>query len=173
MVAKLVTGLLQTRSGAERAIERVMSCGYRRDAISIVMSHAARGHRVEGGRGSRAAAGADVATSGAAGAGGGAFAALGAGAAFPDLGVVAAGPIGAALAAGGGAGGLAGALAAAGIPEHRARVYEAGLRQGEILVGVHAQSQRDAEILEMILEYAGAENVRSDSAMRRPYDSFI
>ncbi|WP_438014040.1 hypothetical protein WMF18_24330 [Sorangium sp. So ce315] len=149
-----------------------MSCGYRRDAISIVMSHAARGQHVEGGAGSRAA-GADVATFGAAGAAAGAFAALDAGAAFPDLGIVAAGPIGAALGAGGAPAGLVGALAAAGVPEHRARVYEAGLQQGEILVGVHAQSQRDAEILEMILEYAGAENVRSDSATRRPYDSFI
>ncbi|MGK3992534.1 hypothetical protein [Sorangium sp. So ce1024] len=165
MVAKLVTGLLHTWSGAERAIERVIGCGYRRDAISIVMSHAGRGQRVEGGTGSRATAGADVATSGAA-------EAVGAFAAFPDLGIVAAGPIEAALAAGG-ADGLVGALVAAGVPEHRARVHEACLQRGEILVGVHAQSQRDAEILEMILEVAGAENVRSDSAMRRPYDSFI
>ncbi|WP_437730355.1 hypothetical protein [Sorangium sp. So ce1335] len=178
-----------------------MSCGYRRDAISLVMSHAARGQRVEGGTGSSAAAGAGIdgaafgavgagavgagagavgAGAGAVGAGAGAVgtaaasAALGATVTFPRLGIVAAGPMEAALAgADGAAGGLVGALVAAGVPEHRARVHEAGLQQGEILVGVHAQSHRDAEILEMILEYAGAENVRSDSARRRPYDSFI
>ncbi|WP_437284502.1 hypothetical protein [Sorangium sp. So ce406] len=168
---KLVTGLLQTRADAERAVERVMSCGYRRDTISVVMSHAARGQHVESGTSAKAA---DVGRGGAAGAAVVTVAALGTSAAFPGLGLVAAGPIEAALAgAGSAAGGLVGALVAAGIPEHRARVYETGLQQGEILVGVHAQSQRDAEILEMILEYAGAENVRSDSALRRPYDSFI
>lgn len=167
MKAKVVTGLLQTRAEAERAVERIMSCGYRRDTISVVMGHAARGQHVESGTGAKAT---DTAMGGAAGAAVVTFAALGTSAAFPGLGLVAAGPIEAALA---GAGSAAGALVAAGIPEHRARVYETGLQQGAILVGVHAQSQRDAEILEMILEYAGAENVRSDSALKRPYDSFI
>ncbi|WP_437685465.1 hypothetical protein [Sorangium sp. So ce176] len=166
MKAKVVTGLLQTRADAERAVERIMSCGYRRDAISVVMGHAALGQHVESGTSAKAA---DTAMGGA-GAAVVTFAALGTSAAFPGLGLVAAGPIEAALA---GAGSAAGALVAAGIPEHRARVYETGLQQGAILVGVHAQSQRDAEILEMILEYAGAENVRSDSALKRPYDSFI
>ncbi|WP_437934048.1 hypothetical protein [Sorangium sp. So ce341] len=146
-----------------------MSCGYKRDAISLVMSDAARGERVESGIGSRAAA--DV---GVGGAGFAAFATAGASVAFPGLELVVTGPLGSALAgAGSAAGGLVGALAGAGVPEHRARVYENGLRQGEVLVGVHASSERDAEILEMILEVSGAENVRSESAQRRPYDSFI
>ncbi|XXX72743.1 hypothetical protein WMF30_34345 [Sorangium sp. So ce134] len=147
-----------------------MSCGYKRDAISLVMSDAARGERVESGTGSRAVAG----VGGAVGAAFAAFAAAGATMAFSGLGLVVAGPLEAALAgAGSAAGGLVGALVGAGVPEHRARDYESGLRQGAILVGVHATSQRDAEILELILEYSGAENVRSESAERRPYDSFI
>ena len=54
MRAKLVTGLLKTRVDAERAIERVMSCGYKRDAISVVIGHGARRPHVETGTGSRA-----------------------------------------------------------------------------------------------------------------------
>ncbi|WP_437964071.1 hypothetical protein WMF04_30685 [Sorangium sp. So ce260] len=155
-----------------------MSCGYKRDAISLVMGDPARGHRVESGTGSKAVAGAGLggAVGGAVGAAFAAFAAIGASVAFPGLGLVVAGPIEAVLAgagAGSAAGGLVGALVGAGIPEHRARAYEGGLRQGAILVGVHATSERDAEILEMILEYSGAENVRSESAQRLPYDSFI
>ncbi|WP_437739534.1 hypothetical protein WME73_28370 [Sorangium sp. So ce302] len=170
MRPKLVTGLVRTWSDAERSVERVMSCGYTRDAISLVMSGAGRDHRAVDGT---AGAAADV---GGAGAASTALVVLGAGAAFPGLGLVAAGPIEAALAgagAGGAAGGLVDALVSAGIPEHRASIYDSGLRQGAILVGVNASSERDAEILELILEYAGAEDVRSESSQRRPYDSFI
>ncbi|WP_231864253.1 hypothetical protein [Sorangium cellulosum] len=170
MRPKLVTGLVRTWSDAERSVERVMSCGYTRDAISLVMS-AGRDHRAVDGT---AGAAADV--GGAAGAASTALVVLGAGAVFPGLGLVAAGPIEAALAgagAGGAAGGLVDALVGAGIPEHRASIYDSGLRQGAILVGVNASSERDAEILELILEYAGAEDVRSESSQRRPYDSFI
>ncbi|WP_437766309.1 hypothetical protein WMF27_25270 [Sorangium sp. So ce281] len=133
-----------------------MSCGYTRDTISLVMG--------------------DAGSDGTAGAVSAALVGLGASVAFPGLGLVAAGPIGAALAgagARGAAGGLVDALVSAGIPEHRASIYDSGLRQGAILVGVNASSERDAEILELILEYAGAEDVRSESSQRRPYDSFI
>jgi hypothetical protein len=148
-----------------------MSCGYTRDAISLVMSDAGSDQRAVDGT---AGAAADV--GGAAGAASTSLVVLGASVAFPDLGLVAAGPIEAALAgagAGGAAGGLVDALVSAGIPEHRASIYDSGLRQGAILVGVNASSERDAEILELILEYAGAEDVRSESSQRRPYDSFI
>ncbi|WP_437541641.1 hypothetical protein WME97_27605 [Sorangium sp. So ce367] len=121
-------------------------------------------------------AGATADVGGAAGAASIALVVLGASVAFPGLGLVAAGPIEAALAGagvGGAAGGLVDALVSAGIPEHRASIYDSGLRQGAILVGVNASSERDAEILELILEYAGAEDVRSESSQRRPYDSFI
>lgn len=172
MRAKLVTGLVRTWSDAERSVERVMSCGYTRDAISLVMSDAVRDQHAEGGAAGPAA---DVGGTGSASA---ALPVLGTSAAFPGLGLVAAGPIEAALAgagasAGSAAGGLVDALVGAGIPEHQASVYDSGLRQGAILVGVNASSERDVEILELILEYAGAEDVRSESSQRRPYDSFI
>ncbi|WP_437585746.1 hypothetical protein [Sorangium sp. So ce1000] len=169
MTTKLVTGLVRTWSDAERSVERVMSCGYTRDAISLVMSDAGGGQRAEGGTGPGAAPGVGT----AAGSTSAALAVLGAGVALPGLGLVAAGPIEAALAGGDERGGLVAALVAAGISEHRASAYDSGLQQGAILVGVNASSERDAEILELILVVAGAEDVRSDSSQGRPYDSFI
>ncbi|WP_437274831.1 hypothetical protein WME90_26660 [Sorangium sp. So ce375] len=170
MRTKLVTGLVRTWSDAERSVERVMSCGYTRDAISLVMTDAGRGQRAESRAGSDAATG----VGGAPGASAAALAVLGTSVAFPGLGLVAAGPIEAALAdAGDATGGLVTALVGAGIPEHRASAYDSGVGQGAILVGVNASSERDVEILELILEYAGAEDVRSESSRGRPYDSFI
>jgi hypothetical protein len=159
--ARLVAGLMRTRADAERAVERVMRYGFRRDIISLVASDAAPGQELERGGaalGSLAAASGAVSTT----------------VVIAGLGLVAAGPLAAALAGAGDAPcGLVGALAGAGVSEHRARAYEAGLREGAVLVAVHVHSERDAEILALILEYAGAEDVRSESAPRRPYDSFI
>jgi hypothetical protein len=79
--------------------------------------------------------------------------------------LVVAGPIIAALAgAGAGAttGGIIGALVGAGIPEHRAKVYDAGLREGGILLGVETKSGDDADKLETLLEDLGAVHVRQE-----------
>jgi hypothetical protein len=54
-----------------------------------------------------------------------------------------------------------GGLIGAGIPEHRAKVYEAGIREGGILVGVQPKDDRDAEDIEHLLEDVGAKNVRT------------
>jgi len=78
---------------------------------------------------------------------------------------VIAGPIAAALAglgAGGAAGGLIGALVGAGIPEYRAKVYEAGLRGGGILVGVEARDDEEVDRLEELLDQLGAEHIRTE-----------
>ena len=55
-----------------------------------------------------------------------------------------------------------GALVGAGIPEHRAKVYDAGLRSGGILIGVEPKSDDDADKLEKLLEELGAEHVRQE-----------
>ncbi|WP_437669691.1 hypothetical protein [Sorangium sp. So ce131] len=146
---------MRTRSDADGVVERLMGCGYRREAVSLVTLDAPRTQDVCGPMG-------------------GALSAAVASVVVPGLGLVAAGPVAAALAGAGSAvGGIAGALVVAGVPEGRAQVYEAGLKQGAVLVCVYAYSERDKEILEMLLEYAGAENVRSESLQERPYDSFI
>ena len=53
-------------------------------------------------------------------------------------------------------------LIGAGIPEHRARVYETGLQTGGILVGVEARADDDVEKLEKLFEDLGAEHVRAE-----------
>jgi hypothetical protein len=66
---------------------------------------------------------------------------------LPGLGLVIAGPIAAGLAgagAGGAAGGLIGALIGWGIPEERVKEYEAGIRQGGILMGVRPRTPDEA-----------------------------
>ena len=94
-----------------------------------------------------------------------AIAAVGTTIALPGVGLVIAGPIAAALAgagAGGATGGLIGALIGAGIPEHRAKVYDASLRSGGILLGIEAKTDEDADQLEKLLGDIGAEHVRQE-----------
>ena len=94
-----------------------------------------------------------------------AIAAVGTSLVIPGLGLIVAGPLAAALAgagAGGAAGSLIGALVGAGIPEHRAKVYEAGLKQGGILIGVEAETEEEAKALERMLEARGGENLKRD-----------
>jgi hypothetical protein len=64
---------------------------------------------------------------------------------------VIAGPIAAGLAgagAGGLTGGVLGALVGAGIPEDRAKEYESGIKEGNIVMGVNPRSDDDATYLE-------------------------
>ena len=53
-----------------------------------------------------------------------------------------------------------GLLVGAGIPEHRAKIYDAGLREGGILLGVHAKSEEDADRIEKVFESLNAQKVR-------------
>jgi hypothetical protein len=80
-----------------------------------------------------------------------AVAAIGTTLAIPGLGLVIAGPIAAAVAgagAGAAGGGLIGALIGWGLPEERVKSYEAGIRDGGILLGVTPRSEEDAAYFE-------------------------
>jgi hypothetical protein len=165
--AKLVTGLFKTRVAAEAAVDAIIKRGYTRDDISVLMSDATKNKEFAVETGTHAADGAGIggAVGGAIGATLAAIAAVGTTIALPGLGLVIAGPIAAALAgagAGGATGGVIGALIGAGIPEHRAKVYDAGLRGGGILLGVEAKTDEDVKKLEQLLEDIGAEHVRSE-----------
>ncbi|HEX8143477.1 MAG TPA: hypothetical protein VF553_12830 [Pyrinomonadaceae bacterium] len=165
--AKLVTGLFKTRVAAEAAVDAIIKRGYTRDDISVLMSDSTKNKEFALQTGTHAADGAGIggALGGALGATLAAIAAVGTTIALPGLGLVIAGPIAAALAgagAGGATGGLIGALIGAGIPEHRAKVYDAGLRGGGILLGVEAKTDEDVSKLEKLLEDIGAEHVRSE-----------
>jgi hypothetical protein len=50
----------------------------------------------------------------------------------------------------------------AGIPEYRAKVYETGLREGGILIGVEARSDEEVDVLESLLEDVGGSHVRTE-----------
>jgi hypothetical protein len=153
--SRLVTGLFRDRDSAERAYQSVAQRGYGKDDVSLVMSddtrkrHFASGER-ETELGSKAAQGAGIggAIGGTIGAIAAAVAAVGTSIALPGLGLVIAGPIAAALAgagAGAATGGLVGALIGWGIPEERVKEYEAGIKEGGILMGVRPRNPEDAD----------------------------
>ncbi len=166
-MAKLVTGLFKTRAAAEAAVDAILKRGYSRDDISVMMSDATKSKEFAVETGTHAADGAGIggALGGTVGAVLAAIAAVGTAITLPGLGLIIAGPIVAALAgagAGGAAGGLIGALVGMGIPEHRAKVYDAGLRGGGILLGVEAKTKEEATELEKLLEDIGGEHIRQE-----------
>src|SRR5437016_5879953 len=164
---KLITGLFPNRVAAESAVDAILKRGYTRDDISVLMSDSTRSkefalqtrtHAVDG-------AGIGGAIGGAVGAVLAALVAVGTTLFLPGINLVIAGPIAAALAgagAGGATGGLIGGLIGAGIPEHRAKVYDSGIRGGGILLGVEAKSKEDVDKLATLLEDIGAEYVRTE-----------
>lgn len=165
--AKLVTGLFKSKVAAEAAVDALLKRGFTREDISVLMSDetrskhfalASRTHAADG-LGIGAAAGGTV------GAVLAAIAAVGSTLFLPGLNLVIAGPIAAALAglgAGGAAGGVIGALIGAGIPEYRAKVYEAGIKGGGILIGVEARTDEEIDRIEDLLDELGAEHVRTE-----------
>lgn len=164
---KLVTGLFKNKVAAEAAVDALLKRGYSRDDISVLMSDATRTKEFALQTRSHAADGAGIggAVGGAVGAVLAAIVAVGSTIFLPGINLVIAGPIAAALAgagAGGVTGGLIGGLIGAGIPEYRAKVYEAGIRGGGILLGVESRSDDEVEKLEELLEAIGAEHVRAE-----------
>jgi hypothetical protein len=92
--------------------------------------------------------------------------------AVPGVGpLIAAGPIlamlsGAAL--GGALGGFTGALVGAGIPEFEARQFEGRLREGNILISVHAEDSDEASRIRQVFKEEKAENITASSEATVP-----
>ena len=165
--AKLITGLFKNRVAAEAAVDAILKRGYTRDELSVLMSDATRNKEFAVQARTHAADGAGIggALGTAVGAVLAAIVAVGSTITLPGINLVIVGPIAAALAgAGAGAvtGGVIGALIGAGIPEYRAKVYEAGLKEGGILLGVEAREAEDVDKLEHLLEDVGAQHVRAE-----------
>ena len=166
MSKNFVTGLFKTRAAAEAAVDAIIKRGYTRDDISVLMSDATKNKEFAVQTRSHAADGMGVggAIGGTVGAVLLAILAVGTSIAIPG-GIFIAGPVAAALAgAGAGAttGGLIGLLIGTGITEHRAKVYDTGVRGGGILLGVEAKASDDVDKLETLLEDIGAEYVRAE-----------
>ena len=155
--SRMMTGMFRDRDSAEGAYRSLTSRGYTKDDVNVLMSDETRKrHFSEDGPdtdlGNKALEGAAV------GAGiGGTLGAILAGIAavgtlaIPGVGLIAAGPIAAALAglgAGAATGGLIGALVGAGIPEEQAKLYDKGIQEGGIVMGVTPRSDEDADYFE-------------------------
>lgn len=155
--SRMLTGMFRDRDAAERAYNTLASRGYSNDDVDLIMTDETRkAHfgedNVETELGTKAmeGAGKGSAIGGTVGAIVGAVAAIGTSLLIPGLGLVVAGPIVAALAgagAGGLTGGIIGALIGHGIPEERARLYEQGLKDGHIVMGIKPRNDEDGNYI--------------------------
>jgi hypothetical protein len=97
--------------------------------------------------------------------------------AIPGIGpFIAAGPLMAALAGvaiGGTTGGLIGALVGMGIPEYEAKRYEGKLREGGILISVHAEDAKARARAKDVFELAGAEDISYTSEASVPRNESV
>jgi len=167
----MVTGLFKDRDSAERAYGSLSTRGYGKDDLNMIMSDDTRKkhfaddkHDAATDLGDKAweDAGKGAAIGSGVGATIAAVLAIGTTLAIPGLNLLVAGPLVAALAgagAGGLTGGLIGALVGHGIPEEKAKEYDKGIRDGNIMMGVNARTDEDAEYFENEFRTHRGENV--------------
>jgi hypothetical protein len=167
---RVLTGLFTDRDSAERAYQACVDRDYEIGEVNVVLSEGTRKQyfsddsEIASELARRKAEGGELG-----GPSGGRlsilvtiFAAVGAAVVVPALGFVMAGPLAVALGAAGAAGltaGLIGALGDWGIPEERIRQYEAGIRDGGILMMVEARSDDDARQIEQEWKTIGGRDV--------------
>jgi hypothetical protein len=161
---KAVFGIVKTENQAINIANQLQSAGFSPNDISVLFPDRtgtrdfAHEQHTKAPEGAAAGAGSGAVLGGALGwmAGIGALA-------IPGLGpFIAAGPIMAALAgagAGAAAGGLAGALIGMGIPELEAKQYEGKIKNGNILLSVHAEDGKEVTRAKEILKNGGAEDI--------------
>lgn len=173
-----VTGLFPDRASAEHAYDAALALGCDAAAITVLMSDATRTRHFPT-AGSSPATALDVkAAEGAEHTAGGSelggpmggtmgtlapvLATAGVFLLLPGFGIIAAGPLAVAMAAAGSvglAGGIIGALTHWGIPADRTARYEAGVREGRILMGAETRSEEDASTLKRQWTACGGEHV--------------
>lgn len=167
----MLTGMFHDRESTENAYNTLQERGYQKDDINLVMSDETRKEHfsddveeTEVGTKAAESAGKGSAIGGTVGAVAGVIAAIGTTLAIPGLGLVIAGPIAAGLAgagAGGITGGIIGALVGSGIPEARAKLYESGIKEGNIVIGVKPRNDEDAKYFEENWRDNKAEEIHS------------
>ncbi len=163
-----IFGIYSTARDVERAVDEMRLQGFRNADISVLFPENVGTKDFAVRKGTKAPEGA--AAGGASGlvVGGalGWLAGIGS-LAIPGVGpLIAAGPIIALLTGagvGGAVGALAGGLAGMGIPEYEAKRYEGRIRDGGILLSVHADDSSWTKKAKVILEATGAEDIASTS----------
>ena len=161
-----VFGILKNRQQAEEVIDNLKKAGFSSNDLSVLFPDTSGTRDFAHEQATKAPEGAT--TGGTTGfvVGGvlGWLAGIGS-LAIPGLGpFIAAGPIMAALsgaAVGTAIGGITGALIGMGIPEYEARRYEAKVKEGNVLLSVHAEDGTEADRAKEILKAAHAEDVAS------------
>ena len=153
----MLTGMFADRESTESAYNALHERGYAKDDINLVMSDKTRkkyysdkDDHTELGTKAAETAGTGSAIGGTIGAVAGIIAAIGTSVVIPGLGLIVAGPLAAGLAgagAGGITGGIIGALVGSGIPEDRAKIYESGIDDGHVVLGVTPRNDEDADYL--------------------------
>ena len=165
-MAKSVFCLTRDEGQACRIVEQLQNAGFSNNDISVLLPDKSGTKDFAHEKGTKAPEGAiaGVGTGGVIGGAIGLLAGIGA-LAIPGLGpFIAAGPIMAALsgaAVGATAGGIVGSLIGMGIPEYEAKRYEGKIREGRILMSVHAEDGEQAKRVKEIFERAGAEDIAS------------
>src|ERR671924_350941 len=170
-MAKAVFGIAQTEAQAIAIVDQLKAAGFSHNDISVLLPDKTGTRDFAHEQHTKAPEGAATGA-GTGGVLGGALGWLvGIGAiAIPGLGpFIAAGPILAALsgaAAGAALGGLTGALIGMGIPEYEAKRYEGKIKDGNLLISVHADDSTERARAKRIFEQAGAEEI-ADTAEAR------
>src|SRR5437764_1168709 len=170
-----VFGIYSSVPAAERAVDVLTREGFSNDAISVLLPDQQGTKDFAHEKHTKAPEGTTTgaATGGAIGGTLGLLAGIGA-IAIPGVGpFIAAGPIMGALAGigvGGTVGGLVGALVGMGIPEYEAKRYEGRVRQGGVLVSVHADNSDWVKRAKDLLRDTGAQDVSSSGEASADYD---
>src|SRR5580692_52091 len=164
MAEKAVFGIAKSESQAITIADNLKAAGFSPNDISVLFPDKTGTRDFAHEQHTKAPEGAATGAGGGAVLGGALGWMVGIGAlAIPGLGpFIAAGPIMAALAgagAGAAAGGLAGALIGMGIPELEAKQYEGKIKNGNILLSVHAEDGKEVTRAKEILKNGGAEDI--------------
>lgn len=175
MSQKAVFGIVRSETEAERVVADLRTEGFAMNDVSVLFPNQGSTRDFAYEQGTKASEGA-VAGGSAGGALGGALGLLaGIGAiTLPGIGLlIAAGPLLAALSAaalGAAVGSIAGGLVGFGIPDLHAKLYEGKLRDGNILIAVHAANGHQIEAAKGILHAHQAEHVCLSSEAHVPRD---
>jgi hypothetical protein len=165
---KAVLGIYKSRLEVEKAVDVLKADGFSSSDISVLMPDSAGSQSFAHSKGTKAPEGAATGAGTGAIVGGTLGLLVGVGAlAIPGVGpFIAAGPIMASLAGigvGGAVGGVTGALIGLGIPEYEAKRYEGYVKNGGILLSVHADTAEEVAKAKKCLENTGATDISSTS----------
>lgn len=164
MSDKSVLGIATSQGQVERIANHLKTAGFSGDDISVLFPDKTGSRDFAHEQHTKAPEGAatGAGTGGLLGGGLGWLVGIGS-LAIPGLGpFIAAGPIMAALAGaavGAAAGGVTGALVGLGIPEYEAKRYEGKLREGNMLISVHAEDGTEVAKAKEIFEREGATDI--------------